>query len=456
MRATSPPTCRTLAGRTPPIIRVFMFPALVLILFAVTAAAYGEESGNERAFPQSKSAIEKALREMQSSASGRLPVLDGFANPAGHALDRYQRGYYQSKFQVTAEPYGGATVKVTVQVTAYYVDPAGAKSAYQVLPSNGRLEQDLLDQLADRLGGQNADRAAPGAAKKPAAKSSESASAAPPSGNEPTISAPMPRFPEVRGSYSSPLAEGLAEQEKAQGQAGAKKPDPKIAGEGAGPLQTEINSLQEVLKNQGHPKNLVAVKDSGTPVVASASLTARTLFLATAHDEFEMLDFSKDWVHVKISGLSRGWIWRNNLEMPGDVPEGDTAPGTSHTAAALFHVAREEDATFPGDWAPLRSKNVKIVSIEQVDENAKDLDPRQRLEFAKSVLNKDYSDLARKPQNLAGMVLIFDAADGGMIAATFATLQEWKAGMISDAALWHQCFFDPPETFTSAGAAASR
>ena len=128
-------------------------------LFAVTAAAYGEESGNERAFPQSKSAIEKALREMQSSASGRLPVLDGFANPAGHALDRYQRGYYQSKFQVTAEPSGGATVKVTVQVTAYYVDPAGAKSALPGVAVERTPGAGLAGSAGDRLGGQNADRA---------------------------------------------------------------------------------------------------------------------------------------------------------------------------------------------------------------------------------------------------------------------------------------------------------
>ena len=54
---------------------------------------------------------------------------------------------------------------------------------------------------------------------------------------------------------------------------------------------------------------------------SSASLTAKTLFLASARDEFEMLDFNRDWVHVRISGLSRGWIWRNNLEMPDSVPD---------------------------------------------------------------------------------------------------------------------------------------
>jgi hypothetical protein len=53
-------------------------------------------------------------------------------------------------------------------------------------------------------------------------------------------------------------------------------------------------------------------------------------------------------------------------------------------------------------------------------------------------------------------VLIFDSVDGGMIAATLSTLQQWKAGKLSDAALWHQCFFDPPETFTPSRSAASQ
>ena len=170
-----------------------------------------------------------------------------------------------------------------------------------------------------------------------------------------------------------------------------------------------------------------------------------------------MLDFNRDWVHVRISGLSRGWIWRNNLEMPDGVPESDapaSAAGGS-VAAELFHVTREETAPFPGDWAPLRGKSVRIVSVEKIDEK-KDAGAQLRLEFAKSVLDKDYADLAQKPQELFGIVVIFDAVDGGMIAATLPTLQQWKAGKLSDAALWHQCFFDPPETFNESGAAASQ
>ena len=146
--------------------------------------------------------------------------------------------------------------------------------------------------------------------------------------------------------------------------------------------------------------------------------------------------------------MSRGWIWRNNLELPSNVPNNDKAPAKSAlpSAAELFRVSREEVAQFPGDWAPLRGKNVKIVSVEDAQDNAK-TDSLLRLEFAKSVIQKDYAELAQKTRELAGIVVIFDSVDGGMIAAAFPTLQQWKAGKLSDAALWHQCFFDPPETF---------
>jgi hypothetical protein len=192
-------------------------------------------------------------------------------------------------------------------------------------------------------------------------------------------------------------------------------------------------------------------------VVATPSLNAKPQFLASMHDEFELLDFNSDWVHVRISGLSRGWIWRNSVEMPDGIANTD-APAVAPLAPAadLFHVLREETAPFPGDWEPLRSKNVKIISVQKIDENAKEAGPKERLEYTKFLLEKSYKDMAQKPQDLAGVVVIFDSADGGMIAATMASLQQWRAGTLSDSALWHKCFFDPPETFDSSGSSASQ
>jgi len=466
-------------GRAADLGRVLTGALWGALLFSCCAqSGYTQGNGLERTFPQSKARVEKALQAMQPATAGRLPVLDGFAISAEHPLGQYQRGYYQAKFQVIAAPSGGSTVRVSVQVTAWYADPAAAHSGYQVLTSNGRLETDLLDQLGDQLASKGQ---APGVSPPASAESkpfpSERSSSGPSlsekprseqirpgqtsSGQpgktvdsaEPTISAPMPRIPEPGGGLSSTLAQGLAQREKADAESGQKK----ASDDDQKGLRAEAESLEEIVRNQSHPKNLVAVKKSGTPVVATASLTAKTLFLASAHDEFEMLDFNRDWVHVRIAGISRGWIWRNSLEMPDSVPDSAAAPNPAQVPAAaeLFHVTREETAPFPGDWTPLRGKSVIIVSVEKINETEKD-GPRLRLEFAKSVLDKDYAELVQKPQELAGIVVIFDAVDGGMIAAAFPTLEQWKAGKLSDAALWHQCFFDPPETFNASGSSASQ
>jgi hypothetical protein len=94
--------------------------------------------------------------------------------------------------------------------------------------------------------------------------------------------------------------------------------------------------------------------------------------------------------------------------------------------------------------------------VQKVDENSKDAGQTARLEYTKFLFEKNYNELAKKTSELAGVVVIFDSADGGMIAATLATLQQWRAGTLTDAAMWHKSFFDPPETFEPAGSSASQ
>jgi hypothetical protein len=422
---------------------------LLLIAILIACAFSSAQTGPyERTFRQSKSAVEKALKELQLSLSGRLPALDGFAAPGDHPLSRYQRGYYQTAVQVTSPAAGGTVVRVSAKVTAWYADSSSSHSGYQLLISNGRLESDLLEQLSDLLGsgasessGQKSSESLP-AIGSPAARQPSTASKT----AEPSISAPMPRLPDAGRTFPSSLGQGLSDRELA-----ATKNQPPTANQPANKLQAEAASLEEVLKNQAHPKNLVAIKKSGTPVVSTPSLNGKTLFLASAQDEFEMLDFNADWVHVRISGLSRGWIWRTSLEMPEGISDVPTDRSLAKVVAAdLFQVTREETAPFPGDWEPLRGKNVKIISVQKIQENEKDSGAQAKLEFAKALLDKNYAELAAKSQELAGVVFIFDSIDGGMIAATLPTVQQWKAGTLSDAALWHRCYFDPPETFSIA------
>ena len=430
----------------------FLTAVILVGILIATQNAGAQGGGNERTFRQSKSVVEKALKGLQPSMGGRLPALEGFALQGEHPLSGYQRAFYQSTVEVTSTASGGSRVRVNTKVSAWYADSVSSRSGYQLLTSNGRLESDLLDQLAEALGSSETGTSAgfpvisdPSVIADPKTRASAN-SATKSESAEPGISAPMPRSQEAGRPFSSSISiePGLSSRQLEETK-NLQKPESKAA---TG-LAAEAASLEEVLKNQGHPKNLVAVKKSGTAVVGSPSLTGKTLFMASAHDEFEMLDYSADWVHVRVSGLSRGWIWRTSLEMPegiSDVPKaGDSA---KLAAADLFQVTREEMAPFPGDWEPLRGKNVKIISVQKVQENEKDSGAEAKLEFVKSLLDKNYADLASRSKELAGVVMIFDSVDGGMIAATLPTVQQWKAGTLTDAALWHQCYFDPPETFT--------
>jgi hypothetical protein len=449
---------------------VFRF-LLLVFLGAVAqsgrAQATPQAGPYERTYTQSKNAVEKALKGLQPSMRGRLPALEGFALPGDHPLNQYQRAYYQSSVQVSSTASGGAVVRVNTKVTAWHTDSTPSRSGYQLLTSNGRLESDLLDQLTDLLAGgagatnSGANAGAGSGDSLPAITSPAPAERPATAGKggaeqgraEPVISAPMPQLPNAGHTFSSSssLEQGLSGQQLAETKNSQGKPPDRATAN----LQAEAASLEEVLKNQAHPKNLVAIKKTGTPVVAAPSLNANPLFLASAHDEFEMLDFNVDWVHVRISGLSRGWIWRTSLEMPdgfSDVPLAGAK--AAPVAADLFLVTREEVASFPGDWEPLRGKSVKIVSVQKVQEDEKNSGASAKLEYAKSLLDKNYAELEKRSQELAGVVLMFDSVDGGMIAITLPTVQQWKAGKLTDAALWHRCYFDPPETFNIAAPAS--
>jgi len=452
MRRRSLPVYRRL-------FRAGLSSAFLLAVLPMAAAQSGsvqtspQAASYERTYRQPKSAVEKALKELQTSMSGRLPVLEGFALPGDHPLNRYQRAYYQSAVQVSSSASGGTVVRVTTKVTAWYADSSPSRSGYQLLTSNGRLESDLLDQLTEALASTPSAMSSGGSSSQSSsedfpviarpATSAKRAEIADKGTAEPTISAPMPQLPGTGRTFSSSVEQGLSSQRLADSKNSMNSSDQSQT-----KLQAEAASLEEVLKNQAHPKNLVAIKETGTPVAATPSLNAKTLFLASAHDEFEMLDFNADWVHVRISGLSRGWIWRTSLEMPEGISDVPLAGARAAPVAAdLFQVTREETAPFPGDWEPLRGRNVRIISVQKVQENEKDSGAQAKLEFAKSLLDKNYAELAAKSQELFGVVLIFDSVDGGMIAATLQTVQQWEAGTLSDAALWHQCYFDPPETF---------
>lgn len=410
------------------------FAASVILGVLAVPHVQAQAGPAERSFPQSKPVVEAALRQLQSSSGGRLPVLDGFAVQGEMPLDRFQKGYYQCAIQVSSTPAGGSRVRVSAKITAWYNAPAGEKSGYQVLTSNGRLESDLMDQLAETLKAPAATASGPGVAKNKNTATS-SATTPPPD---------LPSAPSFRGS-TFPRAGHTATPPPKSGTSDRHTED----------LNKEAKSLEEILRNQSHPNNLAAVRKSGTPVLTNPSEGAKPLFLAEAEDEFEILDSNESWVHVRISGLSRAWIRRSSLELPESLASEDAPPEAPPAPPAAagkppFQIESEQTASFPGEWEPLRGKTVRILSIQKAAGSTADSGSQAKLGFAKELFAKEYADLTQSLSTAAGLVLVFDSSDGGMMAVTVPVLREWKAGVLSDEALWRRCYFDPPEMFHGA------
>jgi hypothetical protein len=74
---------------------------------------------------------------------------------------------------------------------------------------------------------------------------------------------------------------------------------------------------------------------------------------------------------------------------------------------------------------------------------------REKLAFARALFEKTYRELKSPAPSVDGVVLVFDSADGGQIAATLASLKQLTDGVISESAFWKQCSLDPPESFQS-------
>jgi hypothetical protein len=432
----------------------FFARGLFLAAFAIacTTNAAAQDAPAERIFRHSQVEIEKAVQSLRNSSSGRLPVLDGFVGNVEQPLERYERAYYQCAVQITPRVTGDAIVRVTSKITAWYASANPAEAGYRALPSNGRLENDYLDRLAESLDGKSAPpSAAPSVAPSPAPAA---VTARPnlkldiPSPNVRTYGSAAASVATAPSAEAKPAAPSSPAGEEAERLRKQRETSEKRMQQ----LNTELQSLLELQRTQVYPKNLAIVRKSGTPVLAKPQEGARVLFAADLHDEFEILDLEPNWVHVQISGPSRGWIRRAQL----DLPEGFLAPSgkaVSPEAAPSaekpsFQVVREESGLFPGKWEPLQGKTVKIIWVQLAAQPLpiQDSSAQARRLFAKSLF---WKALAEPPAAtpIAGVVLILDAADGGEAAATLATLQQWKSGAISEEAFWQQCYLDPPEAF---------
>ncbi len=410
-----------------------LIPALTLVVF-LPYAARAQEARFERRFPNSKPDVDAAIQQLQGSFRGHLPILEGFVTTPGDPLDRYDRGYYECTAHTSLDAGGETLVRISAKITAWYADPSGAQSGYRVLVSNGRIETDLLDQTNTILAAKpRAEAPSPILKALPAAPPATSSPASGPTSNLPARLAPPSPAP-VSPVAAPPSNEALDSLRRLREDAERR----------AKALQSQVQDLEDILRNQSHPDNLVVVRKSGAPVLSEPG--GKVLMTAEANDEFELISLNRDWAHVQISGASRGWIERARL----DLPEGFAQSARQEAAAAAevspFHVSREETGPFSGAWPELQGKTVRIIWVEPVSDSkgSQASSPEAMRKFALSAFSGAYK--ARTAGDAAeGVVIVFDSADGGQVAATMATLAQLNSGSLPQQAFWKECSIDPPE-----------
>jgi len=412
-------------------VRTFALAGMCALL--ATGMALAQAMPYARTYQKSQAEVDTALKELQAYSGQKLPIVDGFVAAGDKPLNGYERAFYQFSIELIPGSSGGTIVQVTAKITAWYADRDPAKSGYQVVPSNGRLELDLLDRLDERLGG------------KPASSMVRP-------GSNSTINAPKPKL-DLGGVPGA----AIPHTSSAAGTSGTSSPDElgdlrsKREGEEKRmrELNEELQGLQDIQKHQSHPPNLVVVKKSGTPVLARPAEGAHLLFNAEANDEFEFIDNQGPWIHVQISGPSRGYIHRSNLDLPELIaerlksPNGVAAPEKS----AAFRVARQDNSNFPGDWQPLKGKTVRIYTVQPASQDPKETGPRAKLVYAGTLFQDSVAETAASSPPVEGVVVIFDSADGGILGATLESVKQFAAGTLSAEAFWKQCYMDPPEAF---------
>jgi hypothetical protein len=388
-----------------------------LLVTFVVALAFSQTSPIEHKFQVPQAALDKALHDLKVPSPGRIPILDGFVTPDVPMLGNYQRAYYQYTIETHPLGSGATSLRVAAKITAWFSSDHPEESEYRVLPSNGRLESDLVERLGEVLQ-QKAETVAIGSSSSVFAEQSPRATSA-------SSSAFHTSLPMDRMSLAPPSAQDLAQQKTVQ------------------QLTEQAANLEEVLHNQTRPNDLVAVLKSGTPVFAKPIEGSPALFQADSEDEFKIVDQSATWVHVQVSGISRGWIRRSDVEMPG---EASPAVGSSPTVAATSQQPQthEDTSLFPGDWSVLRGRMVRIIWVHP--DSAAGQGGSDNWRVARSIFRDAYTHVSGTGTKIEGVVIVIDSPDGGMVAATTDALRRWNTGAIPDAAFRKECWADPPET----------
>ena len=446
--------------------------ALMWLCAALPGAAQVTASPMERAYAAPVERVKQALQQAGGSSGGRLPGIDGFVQPDLEQAERYERPYYQYRVDVVPSDAGHTLVRVLAKISAWYSGPSPSQSQYRSLPSNGRLEADLLDRIQDALAG---------TVEPPTARSSITPAPANRDAAKPTKNATPARpdaTPFSRSSDESTLLRQELEKLREQR---------RVLEEKSKGLTSQVAQLDNELQQQKAVSGLASVKRSGASIMSRASYSGPVLFRSRAEDEFTPMAQRGEWMQILISPNTTGWILAEELSLPkGLVPpqmqeapsaegpasdaskqdgskqsqasstnaspapaiETPTAAGGTPAPASLgFSVSHEEINLFSGDWPQLKGKKVLFVFVQPRGLLADMAVDDRKLMYSKTIFAARYKDANSAQTPYEGIVVIFMGGKGGVAAAVVSDIRDWVSGKLAEDAFINRCSLDPPEQF---------
>jgi hypothetical protein len=424
------------------------------LAFAVHAQ---DSDSSERVYKHTKVEVEQALQALQAYSTNRLPVLDGFVSANAATLTKFENPHYQFRIEIESQGPGQTLVSISAKITAWSAETEAARSQYVVVPSNGRLEQDMLDRLSVYLEKGNTGQppdSSPVAAGAPSAtgtapmrSGSLGATGSPHSpvstvSPDRAVSAPLPAnsskaSPPARNSDPASLGAEIA---SVQAQRQAAELDQRK-------LQQQISELQANASTQKYLSNLAVIKAMQTPIFQQDDDTSKILFRADPEDEFEVIAVKDTWIHVRLENGGDGWARASQLQPPQEVDDAEDA-----AAGLNFTTPNQEVKPFEGDWAALKGKPALFVFAQPSRAIPDAILGQSQFQFAKHVFTEGYREATHSDQPMSGVVVVFLGNKGGVAAATLADIRRWRDGAISDKTFIERCSLDPPESFRDAPA----
>ncbi|NDQ56559.1 MAG: hypothetical protein GZ088_05730 [Acidipila sp.] len=411
---------------------------LIFALLIHAPSACPQSPRVERVLPFEQADIEHALNEMHARSEAPVLSFDGVVEGDAAQLKLYQQPRYRYIVEVTRMGPEKTRVQVVARIIAWYADPDLTRAGNRALRSTGRLENDLLDRLEDRL--------------KKTVWTLPSGPGTDLSAKLPTLEQEIARLrPRPLAEMSAAAAETPAATPASIGaELAAVRAQREAAEQQIAKLKAEVERLEKISGGSVPSAGYVVVSAGSAAVREKPEEKARILFQAEEQDQFEPRETQGAWTRVELSRQGQGWIKTAQLAAASTEsapPASSPAVNSSATAKPVFTTIREDTFPYSGEWKALQGKQAVFLVTRPAASISPDALGSAQLAFVKQAFLDHYRQSLHLPHIYSGVVVIFFGKKAGVAASTLALIRQWMEGTLSDAEFLKRSSLDPREAF---------